>query len=104
MMPEEKEIPNAGITMFKHDLGQGGYALLTVIETPELVLATLASTKTFPPVPNQFEAVDMKAGIEFIEGKFAEEFPEHICTSACHRHWEQMSGPDDPAGTSKAVN
>jgi hypothetical protein len=103
-MPEEKELPYPGITMLKHDLGQGGYALLTVIETQGRILATLASTKHFPPVPNEFEAADLKSGIEFIEEKFAQEFPDHICTDACYRHWQQMSNPDDAAKTPKIVN
>lgn len=102
---EFENLPTAKMMMRRHDLGEGGYALLTITERPGRVSANLGSTKIFPPVPMLIEEADVKTAVAKIEGKFVELHPDHVCTKACYRHWQAMS-PDsgDPLKPTASVN
>jgi hypothetical protein len=100
-----ENLPTAKMMLRRHDLGEGGYALLTITERPGRVSANLGSTKIFPPVPMLIEETDIKTAVAKIEAKFVELHPGHVCTEACYRHWETSSpDSDDPLKPPTSVN
>ena len=90
-------LPQPVVAMLKHDFMEQGYALLSILEMPDRVIATLVTTKIFPSVPIEFVETDVKTAVAKVETKFAEMYPKHVCTAACDLHWQSLqSGSDGP--------
>ena len=86
---------------FKHDLGDGNYALLTVVEAPKGVFGSFSSSLIFPPKDHTFRALDVPGAVAMVEAAFAKEYPDHVCGARCFKHWERMAAPYEQTSTDK---